>query len=95
MIDQIIQNISHHAWEVGHAAKLCAQEIASFHASWHSVLKPRLTKDGDMWCALYGDDLQVGIAGFGHNPAAALLAFDMAMCSESGTHVIDDRVKPL
>ena len=71
------------------AAKVCAQEIASFHASWHSVLKPRLTKDGDMWCALYGEDLQVGIAGFGYNPAAALLAFEVAMCSENGSHSIE------
>jgi hypothetical protein len=42
-----------------------------------------------MWCALYGEDLQVGIAGFGYNPAAALLAFEVAMCSENGSHSIE------
>jgi hypothetical protein len=94
MNEQIIQNISHHAWEVAHAAKVCAQEIAGFHASWHAVLKPRLTKDGDMWCALYGENLQVGISGFGHNPAAALYAFEAAMCSESGTHSISKGAAP-
>ncbi len=44
-----------------------------------SVLyRPRLMADGDMWCALYGDDLQTGVAGFGETPAAAMQAFDEA-----------------
>jgi hypothetical protein len=25
-----------------------------------------LSKDGDQWCVLFGKNLQVGIAGFGH-----------------------------
>lgn len=29
-------------------------------------------KDGDQWCALYGEDLQVGIAGFGNTPFLAM-----------------------
>ncbi len=32
----------------------------------------RVFKDGDMWCALIGADLQEGVAGFGHTPAHAL-----------------------
>jgi hypothetical protein len=31
-----------------------------------------LTLDGDKWCALIGENLQVGIAGFGDDPIAAL-----------------------
>lgn len=34
--------------------------------------------DGNLWCALYGDDLQNGIAGFGATPAAAMREFDKA-----------------
>ena len=41
------------------------------------VFKPKLSLDGDMWCALLGDDLQVGIAGFGKSPAEAMFAFDV------------------
>lgn len=29
-------------------------------------------KDGNQWCALYGEDLQVGIAGFGKTPFLAM-----------------------
>ncbi len=37
-----------------------------------SMLKPKLYKDGNKWCCLYGDDLQTGIAGFGDTPFEAM-----------------------
>lgn len=40
------------------------------------AFKPRLSIDGDKWCALYGDNLQDGVAGFGDSPAEAMLDFD-------------------
>ena len=42
------------------------------------IYRPRLSIDGDQWCALYGDNLQDGVAGFGVSPAAAMHAFDVA-----------------
>ncbi len=39
-------------------------------------LRPRLFPDGDRWCALYGDDLQCGLAGFGKTPEGAIADFD-------------------
>ncbi len=30
------------------------------------------------WCALYGDDLQNGVAGFGDSPQEAVAAFNRA-----------------
>ena len=33
-------------------------------------------KDGNQWCVLYGEDLQVGIAGFGNSPQKAMEDFD-------------------
>lgn len=48
-----------------------------------SVLyRPRLMADGDKWCALYGDDLATGVAGFGDTPAGAMYAFDQAWTTE-------------
>jgi hypothetical protein len=47
-----------------------------------------------MWCALHGEDLQVGIAGFGPTPALALNAFDTAMCTEAGVHNIERKATP-
>lgn len=42
-----------------------------------SVLyRPKLSIDGDQWCALYGDDLQSGCAGFGKSPELAMLDFN-------------------
>ncbi|MFA6619299.1 MAG: hypothetical protein WCT23_09555 [Candidatus Neomarinimicrobiota bacterium] len=37
-----------------------------------SMLKPRVFIDGDHWCCLYGENLQVGIVGFGKSPVAAI-----------------------
>lgn len=42
----------------------------------HALMRPRIYPDGDQWCALYGEDLQEGVAGFGVTPAAACLDFN-------------------
>ena len=39
-------------------------------------LKPHIFIDGDKWCALYGDNLQDGVAGFGDSPNEAMINFD-------------------
>lgn len=41
-----------------------------------SMLKPNLMRDGNQWCALYGKDLQEGIAGFGDSPHLAIMDFN-------------------
>ena len=44
-----------------------------------SVLyRPKLSIDGDQWCALYGENLQDGVAGFGKSPELAMLEFNRA-----------------
>lgn len=35
----------------------------------------RIYKDGDSWCCLYGENIQEGISGWGHNPYQAALDF--------------------
>jgi hypothetical protein len=42
----------------------------------HVLMRPRLFVDGNKWCALYGDDLHVGCAGFGDTPHGAMDDFD-------------------
>ena len=42
------------------------------------LLKPSLSIDGDMWCCLYGENLQEGVAGFGISPDLASRDFDRA-----------------
>lgn len=44
-----------------------------------SVLyRPRIFINGGMWCALYGENVQDGVAGFGNSPEAAMANFDAA-----------------
>ena len=38
-------------------------------------LKPTFSKDGNMFCYLYGENLQEGIAGFGETVAIAMNDF--------------------
>ena len=40
------------------------------------IFKPKLSMDGNMWCALFGDNLQDGVAGFGKSPELAYQDFD-------------------
>lgn len=41
-----------------------------------TIYKPKLFIDGTAWCALYGENLQDGVAGFGESPADAYTDFD-------------------
>jgi hypothetical protein len=47
------------------------------------LLRPRMFPDGNQWCALYGDNLQEGVCGFGDTPEAAAVAFDEAWKSQT------------
>lgn len=38
--------------------------------------QPRLFIDGNQWCALYGENIQDGVAGFSDSPDAAMRNFD-------------------
>lgn len=38
-------------------------------------LNCRIYKDGNSWCCLYGENIQDGICGWGHNPYEAALDF--------------------
>jgi hypothetical protein len=39
------------------------------------TVEAELSKDGDQWCVLAGDNLQVGIAGFGGQVWQAIAEF--------------------
>ena len=40
------------------------------------IFRPRVFLDGDKWCALFGEDIQEGVCGFGDTPDAACREFD-------------------
>jgi hypothetical protein len=57
-------------------ARMAIVEAAMFVSAAHTRMRPAIYPDGDMWCALYGEDLRNGVAGFGATPAAACADFD-------------------
>lgn len=74
-----------------HAADMV--KVSWQEAAWEQqrpsvVFKPTLSKDGNMWRALFGETLVEGVAGFGETPAQAMWAFDTAWHAPSGSHII-------
>ncbi len=63
----------------GHYARMAGEAVQAAAAEYErpSVLfRPTLSIDGDKWCALFGENLQDGVAGFGDSPAEAMYDFD-------------------
>ena len=52
------------------------QEAAAAYDTPSAIFRPTLSIDGNQWCALYGEDLHDGVAGFGSSPAEAYADFD-------------------
>lgn len=68
----VFDAVSHHAQMAGQAWQLAAYS----HETPSAVYRPALSIDGNKWCALYGEDLMNGVAGFGDSPAEAMADFD-------------------
>lgn len=61
-----------------HAARMAAEHFHVIVAEPFTRLRPRMSVDGGSYCALYGDNLQDGVAGFGGSPFEAEQAFNKA-----------------
>lgn len=80
-ITQVVRECFDISWQKQHLQ----QEIYAVSAELRrpsAVYRPTLMADGDKWCALLGDDLQSGVAGFGDTPAEAMTAFDKAFLGD-------------
>lgn len=44
------------------------------------LFRPRVFRDGNEWCALFGDNIEDGVAGFGNSPDVATRDFDVNWC---------------
>lgn len=76
-----VQDVLRQTCDGSHVIQLAAEAVSAVRSEMTrpSVLfRPRLSIDGNMWCALYGENLQDGVAGFGSSPEAAMCAFDNA-----------------
>lgn len=61
---------------IGQGFTEAAHEISREHVRPSSTMRPAISIDGNQWCALYGKNLQDGVAGFGDSPAAAMADCD-------------------
>jgi len=84
-VGSALERVASQSLDVSHAKALLQEQI------WHvgsemtrpSVLhRPSLSVDGTKWCAMLGDNLMDGLAGFGETPDAAMRAFDTAFLSQ-------------
>jgi hypothetical protein len=78
---QAIYDAAFQQLDFSHARAIAQEQIAyvGYEMSRPStIFRPNISIDGDQWCALYGDNLQDGVAGFGDTPAAAMAEFDKA-----------------
>jgi hypothetical protein len=75
-VDEIVQGVIAHAEFCFEMIRRKGEEAASEYGRPSTVFRPKLTIDGDQWCAIYGDNLQDGVAGFGISPGEALWDFD-------------------
>ena len=68
-----IERVARDAFDISYVKQLMQQEVAAVGYEWQRpsvVFRPTLSIDGTMWCALLGEDLMAGVAGFGETPAA-------------------------
>ena len=83
--EAIREAISPHFDFANYAIRCVQQELegaASDMRQPHVLMRPKIYLDGDQWCALYGESLQDGVAGFGKSPEQAMIAFDVAWRKE-------------
>lgn len=69
--------IGHWIEMAAHGVIQAADSIASEQTRPSVVFKPAISVDGNQFCALYGSDLQSGVAGFGESADEAMRDFDV------------------
>lgn len=78
-VGHIVERAAQNAFDLGHVRALLQEQIGIVGGDMtapHVLMRPRVYPDGAEWCALYGDNLQDGVAGFGKTPFAACADFD-------------------
>jgi hypothetical protein len=84
-VGDVVAEACRQAFDISHTRAILQEQFCAtaMEMARPSVLyKPTLMADGDMWCVLLGENLQVGIAGFGKTVCEAMTAFDQAFYKE-------------
>lgn len=89
-----VDSLSHAAHMTQHAAQQFMSDVAAAMVLPSVLYRPKLSIDGNQWCALYGN-LHEGVAGFGDSPEAAMDDFNAnwvrpIKASESVKNALDE-----
>lgn len=84
-IGRAVTDVAWRAFDISHITPIIQQEFciaASEMQRPSAIYRPSIGPDGTKWCALYGDDLMHGVAGFGDTPDEAMRDFDQVWMKE-------------
>ena len=84
-IGEAVQECARSAFDISYVVPSIAQSVHNAADEYRrpSVLfRPALSIDGNQWCALYGNNLHDGVAGFGDTPELAMYDFDKNFANE-------------
>lgn len=84
-IGDVVADAARSAFDISFAVEIVKQEFcvaAAEMARPSAVFKPVLSRDGNMWCALLGENIAEGLCAFGDTPAEAMANFDKAFQNE-------------
>lgn len=76
-----VREVCYERIDFGHVRALAQEAIGIITNAYDrpsAVFRPKVYRDGNMFCALYGDDIMSGICGFGDTPDGACWEFDKA-----------------
>lgn len=76
-VESAIGNAFSNMYVIPEVVRGCISEVAIEMMRPFFLLRPKVFPDGDMWCALYGENLQEGVCAFGETPAKASTQFDI------------------
>lgn len=78
-VGDAIERVARESFDISFAvdmAKNIIIENAAQYGRPSALMRPTVSLDGNMYCALYGEDLMAGVAGFGETMEAAMRDFD-------------------
>lgn len=85
-IGDVVREVAWQMLDISFAKALLQEQIGMVGNEMvrpSAIYRPAISIDGNQWCALYGENLQDGVAGFGDTPDAAMRAFDETWNSEN------------
>jgi hypothetical protein len=74
----IVDGVCHEAMMAGRTWR----EVAWQYERPSVMFRPKVFIDEGVWCALYGENLQDGVCGYGESPDKAMRAFDNAWLAD-------------